>query len=197
MPEGDALHRAARRLQVLVGQQLEVETPHPRAAVKGARAAARRPPARARRGDRQEPPAPLRGRARAAQPPAHEGTVARVAPRRADLRPALARAARRARASARCSTAPSSSSIRGIARRLGPDILAEPPDYDGDARSGCTRREPAAPGWRSAARPASRRGHRQPLEGGVALARARLAVEPAHRRLPSPTSARRSKRRIA
>jgi endonuclease-8 len=34
MPEGDALHRAARLLQVLVGQELEVETPHPRAAVK-------------------------------------------------------------------------------------------------------------------------------------------------------------------
>jgi endonuclease-8 len=34
MPEGDAIHRAARRLQVLVGQHLEVETPHPRAAVK-------------------------------------------------------------------------------------------------------------------------------------------------------------------
>jgi endonuclease VIII len=34
MPEGDALHRAARRLQVLVGQELAVETPHPRAAVK-------------------------------------------------------------------------------------------------------------------------------------------------------------------
>jgi endonuclease VIII len=34
MPEGDALHRAARRLQVLVGEHLEVETPHPRAAVK-------------------------------------------------------------------------------------------------------------------------------------------------------------------
>ena len=31
MPEGDTLHRAAARLQVLVGQQLEVETPHPRA----------------------------------------------------------------------------------------------------------------------------------------------------------------------
>src|SRR5215475_14669100 len=31
MPEGDTLHRAAHRLQVLVGQQLEVETPHPRA----------------------------------------------------------------------------------------------------------------------------------------------------------------------
>ena len=35
MPEGDALRRAADRLQVLVGQRLEVETPHPRAAVKG------------------------------------------------------------------------------------------------------------------------------------------------------------------
>ncbi len=34
MPEGDALARAARRLQVLVGEQVEVETPHPRAAVK-------------------------------------------------------------------------------------------------------------------------------------------------------------------
>src|SRR5436190_3054256 len=32
MPEGDALHRAARRLQVLVGEQVEVETPHPQAA---------------------------------------------------------------------------------------------------------------------------------------------------------------------
>src|SRR6266542_5333997 len=33
MPEGDALHRAARRLQPLVGERVEVETPHPRAAV--------------------------------------------------------------------------------------------------------------------------------------------------------------------
>src|SRR5439155_11279511 len=33
MPEGDALHRAARRLQALVGERVEVETPHPRAAV--------------------------------------------------------------------------------------------------------------------------------------------------------------------
>jgi endonuclease VIII len=33
MPEGDALHRAARRLQPLVGEELEVETPHPRGAV--------------------------------------------------------------------------------------------------------------------------------------------------------------------
>jgi len=35
MPEGDSLHRAAARLQVLVGERVEVETPHPRAAVKG------------------------------------------------------------------------------------------------------------------------------------------------------------------
>jgi endonuclease-8 len=34
MPEGDSLARAARRLQVLVGERVEVETPHPRAAVK-------------------------------------------------------------------------------------------------------------------------------------------------------------------
>ncbi len=34
MPEGDSLHRAALRLQVLVGQMVGVETPHPRAAVK-------------------------------------------------------------------------------------------------------------------------------------------------------------------
>lgn len=31
MPEGDAIHRAARRLQPLVGQRLEVEAVHPRA----------------------------------------------------------------------------------------------------------------------------------------------------------------------
>jgi endonuclease VIII len=34
MPEGDTLHRAAAQLQVLVGQRLQVETPHPRAAGK-------------------------------------------------------------------------------------------------------------------------------------------------------------------
>src|SRR5204862_4965633 len=35
MPEGDSLHRAAAKLQVLAGQRVEVETPHPRAAGKG------------------------------------------------------------------------------------------------------------------------------------------------------------------
>src|SRR4030095_10816119 len=35
MPEGDSLHRAARRLQPLVGEGVEVETPHPRAELTG------------------------------------------------------------------------------------------------------------------------------------------------------------------
>jgi endonuclease-8 len=35
MPEGDSLHRAARRLQVLVGQRVEAESPHPRGAATG------------------------------------------------------------------------------------------------------------------------------------------------------------------
>src|SRR3712207_6768111 len=33
MPEGDSLRRAAARLQVLVGEEVGVETPHPRAQV--------------------------------------------------------------------------------------------------------------------------------------------------------------------
>jgi endonuclease-8 len=32
VPEGDSLHRAARKLQVLVGERVAVEAPHPRAA---------------------------------------------------------------------------------------------------------------------------------------------------------------------
>jgi endonuclease VIII len=35
VPEGDSLHRAARSLQPLVGQRLEVESPNPRAQVTG------------------------------------------------------------------------------------------------------------------------------------------------------------------
>jgi endonuclease VIII len=35
MPEGDSLRRVAARLQPLVGERVEVETPHPRAAAKG------------------------------------------------------------------------------------------------------------------------------------------------------------------
>jgi endonuclease-8 len=35
VPEGDALYRVAQRLQVLVGERVEVEAPHPAASVKG------------------------------------------------------------------------------------------------------------------------------------------------------------------
>jgi endonuclease VIII len=35
MPEGDSLHRAARRLQVLVGERVSVDAPNPRAAALG------------------------------------------------------------------------------------------------------------------------------------------------------------------
>jgi len=35
MPEGDSLHQAAQRLQVLVGERLEAESPHPRGAATG------------------------------------------------------------------------------------------------------------------------------------------------------------------
>lgn len=35
MPEGDTLHRAAHRLQALVGQRIEAEAPHPRARAEG------------------------------------------------------------------------------------------------------------------------------------------------------------------
>ena len=39
MPEGDVVHRTATRLQVLVGERVEAETPHPRAAATGIAAA--------------------------------------------------------------------------------------------------------------------------------------------------------------
>ena len=35
MPEGDSLHRIARRLQLLVGERIEAESPNPRGAVTG------------------------------------------------------------------------------------------------------------------------------------------------------------------
>src|SRR3954449_2697023 len=35
VPEGDSLHRAARRLHVLVGQRIAAESPHPRAKAEG------------------------------------------------------------------------------------------------------------------------------------------------------------------
>ena len=42
MPEGDSLHRAARRLQLLVGQRVEAQAPHPRGAAVAAAVDGRR-----------------------------------------------------------------------------------------------------------------------------------------------------------
>ena len=129
MPEGDALHRAARRLQVLVGQELEVETPHPQAAVKQL--------------------APLLDGRRLQAVDAvgknlllrFDGGVVlrshlrmkgrwRVLPRDAPLvgTPWLV-----LRGDAHAGVlwhGPVLELDRGVARSLGPDILAEPPDFD-------------------------------------------------------------------
>jgi endonuclease VIII len=129
MPEGDALHRAARRLQVLVGQRLVAESPHPRAAVKGIAAAVD--------GLRLES-VEAHGKNLLLR---FEGDVVvrshlrmkgrwHVVPRGRERvgRPWLV-----LRGDAHEAVLWNGSVLeldRGVARRLGPDILADPPDYD-------------------------------------------------------------------
>jgi endonuclease VIII len=129
MPEGDAIHRAARRLQVLVGQTLEVETPHPRAAVKQLA-----PVLDGRRLDAVEAVGKnlllrfdgglvLRSHLRM------KGRW-RVLPRNADIfgQPWLV-----LRGDEYVGVLSGGSVLeldQGIARRVGPDILAEPVDFD-------------------------------------------------------------------
>src|SRR5689334_17024658 len=129
MPEGDAIHRAARRLQVLVGQTLEVETPHPRAAVKQIA-----PVLDGRRLDAVEAVGKnlllrfdgglvLRSHLRM------KGRW-RVLPRNADIfgQPWLV-----LRGDEYVGVLSGGSVLeldQGIARRVGPDILAEPVDFD-------------------------------------------------------------------
>ena len=67
--------RAALRLQPLVGQRLEVESPHPRAGDRG-RLEGRRSRARVGRGGGQEPAAALRRRPRRPEPSADDGALA-------------------------------------------------------------------------------------------------------------------------
>jgi endonuclease VIII len=129
MPEWDALHRAARRLQVLVGEQLEVETPHPRAAVKQLA-----PRLNGRRLERVE--------AIGKNLLLHfdGGLVLRSHLRMKGRWRVLERDAavfgmpwlvlRGARHTGVLWNGPVLELDRGVARRLGPDILAEPPDYD-------------------------------------------------------------------
>jgi endonuclease-8 len=129
MPEGDALHLAARRLQVLVGQSLEVETPHPRAAVK--RLA---PLLHGRRLESVEAVGKnlllrfdgglvLRSHLRM------KGRW-RVLPRDAPLFGTPWLVLRGDRYAGALWHGPVLELDRGVARRLGPDILADPPDLE-------------------------------------------------------------------
>jgi endonuclease-8 len=129
MPEGDALHRAARSLQVLVGQQLEVETPHPRAAVK--QLAPRLDGRRLESVDaigknlllRFEGGLVLRSHLRM------KGRW-RVLGRDAPVFGTPWLVLRGEQHAGVLWNGPVLELDRGVALRLGPDILAEPPDYD-------------------------------------------------------------------
>ena len=175
MPEGDSLHRAARRLQPLVGERLEVETPHPRAAATGVadQLDGRRLESVEAVGKnlilRFEGGLVLRShlrmtgrwtlRARGAATRGRPWLVLRGGTREAVLwgGPVLELNAR-------------------AVRRLGPDILDRPPDFDAMVAASSPSGSAASRG-RHAARPAPGLRDRQPLEGRVALACAGLPVE--------------------
>ena len=129
MPEGDAVHRAARRLQALVGERLEVESPHPRAAAKGlaARLDGRRLESVEALGKnlflRFEGGTVLRSHLRMSG----RWSVRRRGATRTG-RPWLV--LRGASVEAVQWNGPVLELASDVARRLGPDILASPPDLD-------------------------------------------------------------------
>ncbi|MFL5919297.1 MAG: DNA-formamidopyrimidine glycosylase family protein [Gaiellaceae bacterium] len=133
MPEGDALHRAARSLQVLVGQELAVETPHPRAAVKqlAPRLDGRRLESVEAIGKnllfRFEGGLVLRSHLRMS------GRW-RVLGRDAPVLGTPWLVLRGAEHAGVLWGGPVLELDRGVALRLGPDILAEPPEYDAMVR---------------------------------------------------------------
>jgi len=130
MPEGDALHRAARRLQVLVGEKLEVETPHPRAAVKqlaprldgrrleSVEAVGKNLLLRFEGGLVLRSHLRMKGRWRVFRSDSQIFGVPWLVLRGSEHVGAMFNGA-------------VLELDRGIARRLGPDILADPPDFDG------------------------------------------------------------------
>src|SRR5262249_16896644 len=134
MPEGDALARAARRISVLVGERLEVEAPNPRAAVKNI--------APRLDGRRLESVEAL---GKNLFLPFEAGITVRshlrmkgrwrVQPRGRETpgRPWLV--LRGERHEAVLWHGPVLELNDGVRRRLGPDILAEPPDLDGMLRN--------------------------------------------------------------
>lgn len=128
MPEGDALHRAARKLQALVGENVEAEAPHPRGAAVAGRIDGRRlvdVQAVGKNllldfGDGLVVRSHLRMRGR-------WSVVARGSKRVG--RPWLV--LRGSRQEAVLWNGPVLELDRGNLRRLGPDILADPPELDG------------------------------------------------------------------
>ena len=191
MPEGDALARAARRLQVLVGEQLAVEAPNPRAAVKhiaerldGKRlesvdAVGKNLFLRFEGGVTLRSHLKMKGRWRVQPAGRHTGSgpwlVLRGSTHEAVLwhGPVL--------------------ELSDRARlRLGPDILAEPPDLD--AMLANLRALPQGQSLgRGPAGPARGRRHREHVDERGALRGARLAVAHARRRRPTTSCAPRSK----
>jgi len=143
MPEGDSLHRAARHLQVLVGERVSVETPHPRAA---AAVSAERLDGRRLEGVEAvgknllfsfEGGLVLRSHLRMS---GRWQVVERGSARRGRPWLVLSGVEREALL---WNGPVLELSARG-ARRLGPDILAEPPDFDAmvaNLRHGSPRRE--------------------------------------------------------
>jgi endonuclease-8 len=129
VPEGDALHRAARRLQPLVGEHVEVETPNPRGQVSGI----------AER---------LDGRRLLSVEAVGKNLLLRfegglvlhshlrmtgrwtLVPRGAELRGRPWLVLRGSRYEARQWNGPVLELHARSVRRLGPDVLAEPPDFD-------------------------------------------------------------------
>ena len=179
VPEGDTLHRAAARLQPLVGQQLEVESPHPRAQAERRRPAARRPAARFHRGDRQESRAAVRRRRCPSLPPPDDRALGAPATRRAAARPAMARPPRhrarrrslgRARARAPHAVACSARARHPrLATRLRRDARPAPPrPTDAHARRDASSIRASSPGsgtsgWRRrSGRRSSRPGFASP-----------------------------------
>ena len=182
MPEGDALPRTARKMQVLIGEKLTVETPHPRARLTGV----------AERLDgrklvkveavgknlllRFEDGLVLRSHLRMKgrwQVQSKNGTCTRRGMPWLVLRGAQTEAV--------LWHGPVLELDEAHVRSLGPDILADPPEIDVMVskfrtadRDGDRRGPP---------RPAARRGNRQPLAGRSALAGSDLAVADARRRL--------------
>jgi endonuclease-8 len=144
MPEGDSLARAARRLQVLVGERLEVEAQHPRAVVKrvAERIDGRRLESVEATGKnlllRFEGGVVLRS---------HLRMKGRWIVRERDSRPRGTGTPwlilRGAEKEALLWNGPVLELDDRVTRRLGPDVLAEPPDLD--AMVANLRREPRRP----------------------------------------------------